>query len=238
MSIGKQHTWSLCRVENILEEAMKRIVWSFFVLGLLFTGIKGNAQEKQEKAAKQQQEKLAAEASAKEDAAKSESKSTLPEGPPVRVKIVFSEYEGEKKVKSLPYTLLVRQPHGESSWSKIRMGSRVPVATGGSAPGSFNFQYIDVGTNIDCRASHAPDGRYRLSLMMERSWVEGEASFGDGKTPTAEARVGEFREPIIRQFRSDSEVVIREGQTLETNFATDPVSGKVIRLEVTLEVPK
>jgi hypothetical protein len=217
---------------------MKRIVVSsFLVLGLLFAGDAGNAQEKQEKATKQQQEKLAAEASAKEDAAKQEPKSTVPEGPPVRVKIVFSEYEGDKKVKSLPYTLLVREPHGESSWSKIRMGSRVPVATGGGTPGNFNFQYIDVGTNIDCRASQAPDGRYRLSLNMERSWVEGETP-GEGKTANTEAHVGEFREPIIRQFRSESEVIIRDGQTLETNFATDPVTGKVIKLEVTVEVPK
>jgi hypothetical protein len=203
---------------------MKQIVGSILIiLGLIFAQVPSNAQEKKEKTEKED---------SKGNSAKSE-------GPPVRVKIVFSEYEGEKKVKSLPYTLLVREPQGESSWSKIRMGSRVPVATGGEK-GSFNFQYIDVGTNIDCRASQSPDGRYRLSLMMERSWVEGEAAFGDGKSYPAgsEARVGEFREPIIRQFRSDSEVIIRDGQTLETNFATDPVSGKVIKLEVTLDVPK
>jgi type II secretory pathway component GspD/PulD (secretin) len=119
------------------------------------------------------------------------------------------------------------------------MGSRVPVATGsGSSNMPVQWQYIDVGTNIDCRASQAPDGRYRLSLMMERSWVEGQAAIGEGQTTNSEARVGEFREPIIRQFKSESEVIIRDGQTLETNFATDPVSGKVIKLEVTLDVPK
>ena len=196
-------------------------------IAFLLLILPGNAQERQENAAK-------------EKAAKEEAKSSsLPEGPPVRVKIVFSEYEGDKKVKSLPYTLLVREPRGESTWSKIRMGSRVPVATGGEK-GSYQFQYIDVGTNIDCRASQASDGRYRLSLMMERSWVEGERGIGEGQSSASgpEARVGDFREPIIRQFRSDGEVIIRDGQTLETNFATDPVSGKIIRLEVTLEVPK
>jgi hypothetical protein len=216
---------------------MKRIVvGSFLVLGLLFMASYGKAQEKQEKAAKQQQEKLAAEASAKEEAAKQDSKSTLPEGPPVQVKIVFSEYEGDKKVKSLPYTLLVREPRGESSWSKIRMGSRVPVLTGTSPNMPAQWQYIDVGTNIDCRASQAPDGRYRLSLMMERSWAEGEVPSSDGKSSSTEAHAGESHQPVIRQFRSDSEVIMRAGQTLETNFATDPVSGKVIKIEVTLEV--
>jgi hypothetical protein len=218
---------------------MKRIVVSsFLVLGLFFATSPGLAQEKQEKAAKQQQEKLAAEASAKEEAAKQDAKSTLPEGPPVQVKIVFSEFEGERKVKSLPYTLLVREPRGEASWSKIRMGSRVPVLTGTSPNMPAQWQYIDVGTNIDCRASQAPDGRYRLSLMMERSWAEGEVSSSEGKSANAETGTGAFHQPVIRQFRSDSEVIIRAGQTLETNFATDPVSGKVIKIEVTLEVLK
>jgi hypothetical protein len=165
---------------------------------------------------------------------------TQQEGPQARVQIVFTEYDGERKIKSLPYTLLVRvgAEGKDGPWSKIRMGSRVPVATGG-AKGAYDFQYIDVGTNIDCTASSAPDGRYRLSLTMERSWVEAEAT-SDGKSVPAntEARVGEFREPVIRQFRSDSSVSLREGQTLETNFATDPVSGKVIKLEVSLNLVK
>lgn len=214
---------------------MKRLIASsLLAFGLLAGATYGRAQERQEKAAKQQQEKLAAEASAKEEAAKQDSKSTLPEGPPVQVKIVFSEFEGERKVKSLPYTLLVREPRGESSWSKIRMGSRVPVLTGTSPNMPAQWQYIDVGTNIDCRASQAPDGRYRLSLMMERSWAEGEAQSSEGKSSNTEG----FHQPVIRQFRSDSEVIIHAGQTLETNFATDPVSGKVIKIEVTLEVLK
>ncbi len=215
---------------------MKRMtISSFLVFGLLFAGSYGKAQEKQEKTAKQQQEKLAAEASAKEETARQESKSTGPEGPPLQVKIVFSEFEGDKKVKSLPYTLLVRE---QGSWSKIRMGSRVPVLTGTSPNMPAQWQYIDVGTNIDCRAAQAPDGRYRLSLTMERSWAEGEASSSEGKSSNTEGRTGEFHQPVIRQFRSDSEVIIRAGQTLETNFATDPVSGKVIKIEVTLEVLK
>lgn len=157
------------------------------------------------------------------------------EGPQLKVQIVFSEYDGDKKIKSLPYTLLVRAESGEP-WSKIRMGSRVPVYAGG-APASF--QYVDVGTSIDCRASVVDDGRYRLSMNLERSWIEGDVAMSPPKsassgepTPTA------FPQPIIRQFRSENTVTMRDGQSMETNFATDPVSGKVIRLEVTLNVLK
>jgi hypothetical protein len=209
---------------DFLEEQMKRLGVSVLLLfGLLFTGTAVSAQEKTEKE-------------------ESKTPAVRQEGPQARVQIVFTEYEGDKKVKNLPYTLLVRVgvDGKDGPLSKIRMGSRVPIATGGGTPNSFNFQYLDVGTNVDCSASQVSEGRFRLSMMMERSWVEADTGSSEGRSvpPGSEARVGEFREPVIRQFRSDSSVTVREGQTLETNFATDPVSGKVIKLEVTINALK
>jgi hypothetical protein len=164
------------------------------------------------------------------------------DGPQARVQIVFTEYDGEKKIKSLPYTLVARVglDGKDGPWSKIRMGSRVPVVTGGGTGGlPFQYQYIDVGTNIDCTASAVPDGRYRLSLTMERSWPESEnASEAKSSPSDPDSRAGGFHQPIIRQFRSDSSVTLKEGQTVETNVATDPVSGKVIKLEVSLNLVK
>src|ERR1700739_4987433 len=69
------------------------------------------------------------------------------EGPQVKVQITFTEYDGEKKVKSLPYALLL-QARNDVPGTKIRMGSRVPVYTGGE---HGSMQYIDVGTKMDCR---------------------------------------------------------------------------------------
>jgi hypothetical protein len=156
------------------------------------------------------------------------------EGPQVKVQVVFTEYEGQKKVQSFPNALLVRVTDSrQGAISMIRMGSRVPVATGTSPT---QFQYVDVGTNIDCEAISTSDGRYRLYLKIERSWPQLEGS-SDAKSSStsSESRV---QQPIIRQFRSDNEVVLRDGQTLETDFATDPVTGKVIRIEVSLNVVK
>jgi hypothetical protein len=158
------------------------------------------------------------------------------DGPQLRVQIVFSEYEGDKKIKSLPYTLLVR-PEGDTPWSKIRMGSRVPVYLGNERG---SMQYFDVGTNIDCRANVVQDGRYRLLMILERSWVEGEVliPIENRAGPSGDLNASQFREPIIRQFRSDNNVTLRDGQTMETNLATDPVSGKVVKLEVSISVVK
>jgi hypothetical protein len=168
---------------------------------------------------------------------KDETKSaeSRPEGPLVKVLFVLAEYEGEKKVKTLSYIMLI---HADST-SKTRIGSRVPVATG-KDNGATQFQYIDVGTNLDCSARPAQDGRYQLRMSLERSWVEGDVSLGDElKANTSqEHKDSVFREPIIHQAKFDNTIYLRDGQTLELNSATDPVSGKVIKVEVTLNVLK
>lgn len=160
-------------------------------------------------------------------------------GPQLKVQIVFSEYEGEKKTKSLPYSLIV-SPDKDlrfAAWSKIRMGDRVPVSTSADLSNT-QFQYIDVGTNIDCRAADIGEGRFQLALNLERSWVQGEA-----ENPVASAKESrppekDFHLPIIRQFRSESTLILSDRNKIETTFATDPTSGKVIRLEITMNVLK
>src|SRR5215467_9830024 len=79
---------------------------------------------------------------------------------PVKAQIVFTEYEGDKKTKSLPYTLYINAPDApelKPGWVRLRVGSRVPAYTGGS---NGSMTYIDVGTNIDARAAHTPEGPF------------------------------------------------------------------------------
>src|SRR5690348_1660047 len=64
---------------------------------------------------------------------------------PLKVWVTFTEFEGDKKVKSLPYTLVVTA----GGKSVVKMGSRVPVYTGKE----HGMQYLDVGSNIDCQAA-------------------------------------------------------------------------------------
>ena len=145
---------------------------------------------------------------------------------PVKVNLVFAEYEGDKKTKSLPYTLYINAPDSpefKPQWVKMRVGSRVPVYTGGD---KGSFTYLDVGTNIDALAAHHPEGYFLLRLNLERSWAEG--------TTLA----GSFQQPIIRSFKSELDLKLREGQVMESTMATDPISGKVMKVEVSLSVVK
>src|SRR5690348_14498809 len=88
---------------------------------------------------------------------------------PLRVQVVFTDFEGERKISSLPYTFLVNaDDHGAPA--AVRMGLRVPIETS-SNTGVKQFQYMDVGTNLDGRAEKTDDGRFLLRLGVERSSV-------------------------------------------------------------------
>lgn len=151
----------------------------------------------------------------------------------LKVQVVFTEYEGDKKLKSLPYSLLVTT-HTRDTWpeAKIRVGSRVPVYTG-SEHGSVT--YMDVGTNIDCRAEAIAEGQYRIYLNLERSWVEGDVPVVVEKATPPQAF---FRQPVVRQYRTELSPILKDGQSVETSLATDPLSGKIVKLEVSVSVVK
>jgi hypothetical protein len=168
----------------------------------------------------------------------------------LKISVLFSENEADKKVANLPYSFFVRAGElGPSSpWTKLRMGSRVPVATGTNASSGTGaaitplaqFQYIDVGTNIDARALTADEGRYELTLNLERSWVEGDVLLpADAPaSPSATSSTHQFREPIIRQFKTELALSMHDGQSIQSTQATDPVSGRVLTVTVTMTVMK
>jgi len=156
----------------------------------------------------------------------------------LKVQITITENEGEKKVANLPYTFFLKAGElGPSSpWTKVRMGSRVPVYTGKDG----GMQYIDVGTNIDSRAMAADEGRFDVSINLERSWVEGDVLVPVEKaaSQTSDGHSGQFREPVIRQFKTELTLTMRDGQTIQSTLATDPLSGKVLAVTVSMNVVK
>jgi hypothetical protein len=157
----------------------------------------------------------------------------------LKVQVIFTEYEGDKKLKSLPYTFLVTTHTRDGRpESKIRIGNRVPVYTG---PGQNSWQYLDVGTNIDSWAEGVAPGQYRVYLYLERSWVEGDKFLPVDKTAASSSEnsdVARFAQPIIRQYKAELTPILKDGQSLETQLATDPLSGRVVKLEVSISVLK
>ena len=152
---------------------------------------------------------------------------------PLRVSVTFTEFEGDKKVKSLPYSMVVIAD-GRPPKSVLKIGSRVPVYTGKEN----GMQYLDVGSNLECQAFRTKDNRFDIKLDLDRSWVEGDVPVPVDRGTSSQSSPGQFPEPIVRQFRSALSLTLRDGQTIESMFATDPLSGKVLKAEVSLTVVK
>jgi Bacterial type II and III secretion system protein len=156
---------------------------------------------------------------------------------PLRVQVVFSEYEGEKKISNLPYTLLVNADD-KGPQASVRMGLRVPIVTSGSTSPSVSkqFTYMDVGTNMDGRADRIDGGRFLLKINIEKSslYSPGEVQ----KSASLEGNEVPGGQPVVQQFRSQVNLLIRDGQTIQSTVATDPISGHVLKVDITLNVIK
>jgi type II secretory pathway component GspD/PulD (secretin) len=157
-----------------------------------------------------------------------------PKGPvPLRLQVVISKYQGDKKISSLPYTVSVNSDRARAS---LRMGGQVPIVTtvtvgqGAEAKQQPSVQYKDVGTSIDVFASVVDETRYRLDLTIEDSSVYTES------TQANTLRAGDH--PAFRSFRSSDTLILKDGQSAQYTTATDKISGEVVKVDVTLTVVK
>jgi len=108
----------------------------------------------------------------------------------------------------------VRVSDGEKATLKI--GDRVPVATGsfqagvgvgvGTGAGVVNplvntqFQYIDVGVNIDVTPRVHPDGDVSMKLSIEVSQITGTSN------------IGGINQPVISQRKIEHDVRLKDGE--------------------------
>ena len=149
---------------------------------------------------------------------------------PVKVQLVFSEYDGEKKISSMPYVFAVLANERGIDGTSLRVGVRIPIETDGK---DQKTTYIDVGSNIDCRAKIEEDGRFSVSLAMERSTLY------PNKSAEGERLVSEPNGlPLIHQFRTNVNLLLKDGQTAESMLSTDPMNGHTIRVSVTINAIK
>jgi hypothetical protein len=167
---------------------------------------------------------------------------------PAKLQIVLTEYDGTKKISSMPYAIPFVLTHSALT-SSLRMGIRVPVNFKTSKTEENSFTYVDVGTNIDVsdidyRLNHvlATPGRFSVQLRIERSSLyvpsrDKDGHIDGGKDWTAgEPPPGD--EPMIRQFRGDVTLLLRDGQEAEATVATDPLTGRVLKVEAVLNILK
>jgi len=157
---------------------------------------------------------------------------------PLKVQFVLNEDDGAKKIASMPYTmsLTVSHPDKRDGMGSLRVGVRVPVvSSSGDGPNNMQYQYVDIGTNIDCWVWQWTEGRYLVAGRVELSSLYARNSLGETKeVAPGDANLG----PLIRQTRGDFSIALHDGQSGEPISLTDPITGHFFKLEVTLNLVK
>jgi hypothetical protein len=151
---------------------------------------------------------------------------------PIKVQIVFTEYEGDKKVSSMPYNFMVitDEKLGGNYSTSLRTGIRVPIETDNK---DQKTTYMDIGSNIDCGIRTEDDGRFHLFLIFDRS-----ALYPNKSAEGERLVINPGGLPLVRQFRTSENLILRDGQSSENLLSTDPLNGHTLRVSVTINVQK
>jgi general secretion pathway protein D len=110
-------------------------------------------------------------------------------------------------------TKLIQKPQiraVDGQKASLKIGDRVPVATGSFQPGiggvginplvNTQFQYLDVGVNIDITPKVHSNGEVTLKVVMDISSVTGTSN------------IGGISQPVIGQRKIEHEVRLKEGE--------------------------
>jgi general secretion pathway protein D len=110
-------------------------------------------------------------------------------------------------------TKLIQKPQiraVDGQKASLKIGDRVPVATGSFQPGiggvginplvNTQFQYLDVGVNIDITPKVHSNGEVTLKVTMDISSVTGTSN------------IGGISQPVIGQRKIEHEVRLKEGE--------------------------
>jgi len=110
-------------------------------------------------------------------------------------------------------THIIQKPQiraSDGQKASLKIGERVPVATGSFQPGiggvginplvNTQFQYIDVGVNIDITPRLHANREVSMKVMVDISSV------------TSQANIGGIQQPVIGQRKIEHEIRLREGE--------------------------
>lgn len=110
-------------------------------------------------------------------------------------------------------TKLLQNPEiraSDGQKASLKIGSRIPIATGSFQPGiggvginplvNTQFQYLDVGVNIDVQPTVHLNGDVTLKVTMDIS------------SQTNTVSIGGIDQPVISQRKIDHQIRLREGE--------------------------
>ena len=128
-----------------------------------------------------------------------------------RIEFNVREVENGKRLNSRNYMMTAE----DGSFAKIRVGNRVPYQTA-----EKQYQYNNVGMNIDCRPHEQQEG-LALDIMVDFSSV----------APSSETAPS-FN-PVFRSNRSEVQTVVAFGKPTLVTSLDDVESNRRYEIEVT-----
>ena len=131
---------------------------------------------------------------------------------PYRLDFSVNEMENGKKINSRHYSIDLTA----GSPNQIKIGTRVPVGTGGSA-----WQYMDVGTNIWANLREGADD-LQLEVRCDVSNLDLDSAH-DHNVASA---------PIVRQIQINGSTLFVTGKVIVIGTVDDPNSNREFQLEV------
>lgn len=132
-----------------------------------------------------------------------------------RMEFTITELVDKKKINTRTYSLVAQQ----GMLNKLRIGGRMPIAiTGGSPNLPSQYQYFNVGVNIDCTVRER-EGLVLLSSVIDVSSVSPE-------------RDEQTHQPVERQVRSEVRTVLSPGKSTVISGMDDPTTRARFEFEV------
>lgn len=142
-----------------------------------------------------------------------------------RLEYTITETEDGKKLNARTYTI-VCEDRGAFTRGELKVGSRVPLAVSGDSANTQSantqFQYLDVGMNIEVRLEMTASGDLSLQSEVDMS------SIPDSGPPD---KVG--GNPVIRHFRVTSFNALAVGRPVVITTADDVASHRQFQVQVT-----
>jgi hypothetical protein len=139
-----------------------------------------------------------------------------------RLLYTLTEMESGKKVGEQHFSLVVNADYRPGT---IHIGSKIPVITGsydsGNGKEQTQFQYIDVGLNINATLNAVPNG-IQVASSVEQS------SLGEATSAIA-------AQPVIRQTTLTSIATLIPGGHVQLGSLDIPGSTHHVDVELTLE---
>jgi hypothetical protein len=144
-------------------------------------------------------------------------RSTVPALPdvPYKVDVSIFELDGGKHVNQRDYSLMIT----DSSKGSITIGTRVPVTTG-----EKQFQYIDVGLELDCLLQEMTDNKLSARINLHLSSFALPEQNTDPRTAGAQ--------PVLRRIDQQLRAVLIPGKSQIVSSIDDVNSSKRMQVEI------